>query len=68
MPLNLFTDDRYLTMIPIIISRTTRFIIKTRAKGASDDIRLVLTSIHPAQIMILDWLPPDSLPISLRTL
>ena len=51
-PLNLFTDDSYLTMNPIIKCSTNRFIMKTRDKVISENIRSILTSKNRVQIKI----------------
>ena len=63
MPLNLSSDDRWLTMSPIISNRTNMFIIKTRDRVTPDSIRSIQISKNPAQIMIFSLVASNRLKI-----
>ena len=73
MPVILFSDEKYFTLDPIINSRTSRFISRTKAKDAPEHIRMIKTTKHPSQIMMFGLvsstgqkMPPVFLPIGLR--
>jgi hypothetical protein len=73
MPLNLSSDEMYLTMSPSISSSINMFIIKTRDRVTTESNRSFQISKNPAQMMIfslvasngLKW-PLDLLQINLR--
>ena len=64
MPLNLSSDDRWLTMSPIISNCTNMFIINTRDRVTPDSIRSIQISKNPAQIMIFSLVASNRLKIS----
>ena len=66
MPLNLSSDDRWLTMSPIISNSTNMFIIKTRDRVTPDSIRSIQISKNPAQIMIFSLVASNRLKIRSR--